>query len=83
MNGHDHNTIHSLVPVYASLSRILKLAVEGHVGGRADLFIDIRTECEDGLAQLAMVERLLSGSGQKRRSYERSCSRKEAVQHIG
>jgi hypothetical protein len=61
MNNKNHQTIHSLVPVYASLSRIQKLAVEGFQTGRADIFIDIRTECEDGLAQLSTVENNLKG----------------------
>ena len=57
MNKKQHSKIHSLVPVYASLSRIQKLAVEGYQSGRADTFIDVRVEAEDGLAQLLMVEK--------------------------
>lgn len=54
-----HKTIHSLVPVYASISRIQKLSVDGQRSGKIDLFVDITAEANDALAQLMMIEKEL------------------------
>jgi hypothetical protein len=72
MNKESHRKMHSLVPVYAALSRIQKLAVEGFQGGLSDKFIDVRTEAEDGMAQLIMVENALVHDTYKRRKYEQA-----------
>ena len=74
MNHQAHTTIHSLVPVYASLSRIIKMAVDGHRDGNANRYIDIRTEAEAGMSDLVMLEaELVGGKGVRgRRSYEQA-----------
>lgn len=56
MNKKTHNRIHSLVPIYASLSRICKESVDGWKDGKIDRFVDIRKEAEDGMAQLLVIE---------------------------
>lgn len=74
MNKSVHSAIHSLVPVYAALSRIQKLSVDGFQNGKIDLFVDIRKECEDGMAQLIMVEQELVHP-KRRRKYEQTSKR--------
>jgi len=52
-----HRTVHSLVPVYAAISRIQKLSVDGQRSGKIDLFIDITAEANEALAHLMMIEK--------------------------
>lgn len=75
MTPESHKTIHSLVPVYASLSRIQKLAVDGFRGGAYINYQEIRTEAESGMAELMMLEKQLAGEGQNRRKYEQTAIR--------
>lgn len=64
MNGKAHNTIHALAPVYGRLSMIQKLAVDGFKNGKSDVFVDIRKEAEEGMAQLMMIEKDLVNESQ-------------------
>lgn len=76
MNKQSHNTLHLLVPVYSALYRIQKFAVDGFVSGKADLFVDIRRECEKGMGDLLTLEQQLVGKdGKRRREYEQTFKR--------
>lgn len=70
MNQEGHDTIHSLVPIYAAFSRIVKDSVEGYQGGRLDRFVDIRSEAENAMAALIMLEKDLKSDTYKRRKYD-------------
>lgn len=87
MNKQSHHTIHSLVPVYAALSRIVRLAVELDNDGNTILLSstvlqklakEIRLEADYGMSDLVMLEAELVGDGSGRRKYERARI-KEAV----
>jgi hypothetical protein len=59
--GKHHDTIHSLAEVFANLSLIQKMSVDGFKTGASGFYIDIRNEAEMGMARLRKMEAEIKG----------------------
>jgi hypothetical protein len=71
----NRNTTNDLQAAQATLSQIIKLAVDGWRDGRLDIFVDIRTKADEALSDLAMLEADLMHPKLKRRKYEQTLER--------